>query len=179
MLDAILSLKRESGFTFEDVDRVEVDGVPYHAPILLYPEPKRGMNGKFSIHYNAALAILDGHIDIDSYSDERARSPEVKEALSKVRINLLPLWDSARDEVRSSANPVRIFLKDGRVLTRTVSRWEMKGTRSNPLTREELEAKFMANASRVFSLDQSRRAAAIWYNLGEVQDINEAISTVA
>lgn len=176
MLDGILSLRAEHGFTFDDVERVEVYGVPYLSHVLLYPEPKIGLNGKFSLHYNAAAAILDGRIDIETYRDEKARSEEMKEALKKVRIHVDSLWDSIRG--RATANPVKIYLKDGRVLTRAVNRWSMKGTRADPLSKEQLEAKFLANANRVLSSDQARQAAAIWYKLDELEDISLAASAI-
>jgi aconitate decarboxylase len=51
------------------------------------PEPKSGLEGKFSFQYSTAVALLDGKMRIDSFSDERRFRADVKALLPKIELN--------------------------------------------------------------------------------------------
>ena len=50
------------------------------------PDPKSGLEGKFSFQYTTAVALLDGKIRIDSFSDQRRFSPDVVALLPRVKV---------------------------------------------------------------------------------------------
>lgn len=50
------------------------------------PNPQTGLEGKFSFQYTAAVALLDGRVRIDSFSDARRFKPDMVELLSKIRV---------------------------------------------------------------------------------------------
>ncbi|MBI2986826.1 MAG: MmgE/PrpD family protein [Deltaproteobacteria bacterium] len=113
-----------------------------------WPKPTSGLEGKFSIHYTVALALLDGKVTIDSFSDERRFSADIEEMLGKITIiedetippglNFATTWAT-----------VAITLRDGQVLE---ARCDVpRGRWDNPLTREERLAKFHDCARRVLT----------------------------
>lgn len=177
-LDSVLSLMQQDHLSFEDVAEVTVEGLPYLSHVLLYPQPKRGINGKFSIHYNVASAILDGKVGIDSHSDEMLRRPSVKDALGKVHVEVQSRWDPAYTPAPTQT-PVTIRLKDGRVLTRSTNRHTMHGTPKDPLSREELVAKFERNAGLTLAPALVKKAVDVWLHLDEVPNIRQAMGAVA
>jgi 2-methylcitrate dehydratase PrpD len=177
-LDSILALIHDNDIDFEDIEQVEVDEVPYISHILLYPNPTYGFQGKFSIHYNAATAMIDKHIDIDSYTDAKLHRPEFKEALSRLNVHVMPPWDP-NFRPGATANPITIKLKDGRVFHQSTNRHIMHGTPTDPLTDEELVGKFRYNAGLVLSQKDADQATEIWRNLEDVGNIGQALATVA
>lgn len=177
-LDSILSLMREESLSFEDIAQVTVEGLPYLSHVLLYPQPKQGINGKFSIHYNVAAAILDGKVAIDSHSDQMLHRPLVKEALAKVHVEVQSRWDP-RYAAAPAETPVTLRLKDGRVLTRSTNRHTMHGTAKDPLSRDELVGKFESNAGLTLAPNAVRRAADLWLHVDEVPNIRQAMEAVA
>ncbi len=177
-LDSILSLMREENLSFEDVVQVTVEGLPYLSHVLLYPQPTQGINGKFSIHYNVAAAILDGKVEIDSHSDQMLRRPRVKEALEKVHVEVQSRWDPGYTAAPTET-PVTMRLKDGRVLTRSTNRHAMHGTPKDPLSRDELVGKFERNAGLTLAPDAVRRAADLWLHVDEAPDMRQAMEAVA
>jgi 2-methylcitrate dehydratase PrpD len=177
-LDSILSLMREEKLSFEDVAGVTVEGLPYLSHVLLYPRPEHGINGKFSIHYNVAAAILDGQVTIDSHTDEALRRPAVREALGKTHVEVQSRWDPGYS-AHPSGTPVTIRLRDGRVLTRFTNRHTMHGTPKDPLSRDELAAKFESNAGLTLAPDVVKRAADLWLHVDEVPNIRDAMHAVA
>jgi len=177
-LDSIFSLIREDKLSFEDIAQVTVDGLPYLSHVLLYPQPRQGINGKFSIHYNVAAAILDGKVTIDSHRDEMLRRPLVEDALAKVHVEVQSRWDP-RYTAAPAETPVTLRLKDGRVLTRSTNRHTMHGTPKDPLSRDELVGKFEYNAGLTLAPSEVRRAADLWLHVDEMPNIRRAMEAVA
>lgn len=52
------------------------------------PFPRSGLDGKFSLQYTAAVALLDGKLDFGSFTDERLARPDVQTLLGKIETEL-------------------------------------------------------------------------------------------
>ncbi len=176
-LDSLLSLMREHGFTLDEVDEMEAAGLPAISHVLLYPQPRSAYQGKFSIHYNLATALVDGQTDIDSFGDERLTRPEFAAALGKVEVKIASKWDPAYND-HPGETPVTVRLKDGRVLTRSTNRHRMLGSPSDPLPDDQLDAKFRRNARLSLPEDQAEEALRMWRRLGELADVRQALASV-
>ncbi len=50
------------------------------------PQPRSGLEGKFSFQYTAALALLDGAVGIGSFTDERRARPDIGALLEKITL---------------------------------------------------------------------------------------------
>ncbi len=179
-LDATFALIQENNIKYNDVVRVDVDALSYTSPVMRFPEPKRGLEGKFSVRHCVACAILDGKVEIDSFTDEKVNEPRVKEAREKVFTHVVSRWDPRFAAGETGSNPVTITLKDGRRLSKRVDRRQMKGTvATNPLSEEELIAKFRANALLSLPTAAVNQAIDLWLNLERVDNIAQALKPVA
>jgi aconitate decarboxylase len=65
-------------------DKVRIVGPPM--PYVDRPHPASGLAGKFSFQYTACIAILDGTVDVDSFTDARRFAPDVVDLLPKIVI---------------------------------------------------------------------------------------------
>ena len=74
------------------------------------PEPRTGLEGKFSFQYTVAVALLDGRVGIDSFTDERRFRSDVVGLLEKTTI----AYDKSlpRDS-RNMHVEVEVSLNDG------------------------------------------------------------------
>jgi aconitate decarboxylase len=52
------------------------------------PHPRSGLDGKFSLQYTAAAALLDGHVGLSSFTDERLARPDMQALLGKFTVTL-------------------------------------------------------------------------------------------
>jgi aconitate decarboxylase len=52
------------------------------------PNPRSGLDGKFSLQYTAAAALLDGHVGLSSFTDERLARPDMQSLLGKFEVTL-------------------------------------------------------------------------------------------
>ncbi|HEY1473335.1 MAG TPA: MmgE/PrpD family protein [Pseudolabrys sp.] len=63
------------------------------APVMTYvnrPRPKTGLEGKFSLQYTAASALLDGKIGIRTFTDARLAEADMQDLLGKFEAVLDP-----------------------------------------------------------------------------------------
>jgi 2-methylcitrate dehydratase PrpD len=150
-----------------------VGGLPALSHVLLYPDPSSPFQGKFSLPYNVATALVDGQINLASFEGDQVMRPEYREALDKVEIKIRSKWDPEYQD-HPSENPVTIRLKDGRTLSRSTNRHQMHGTPVDPLSESELQEKFRTNARLSLSESDVERAARLWWQLDELADVREA-----
>src|SRR5262249_16450321 len=70
-LGAVLGLRREAGFGADDVDAIEVGVDPITPTVLLYDRPATALEGKFSMPFCAAAAVVDGRVGLETFDDRR------------------------------------------------------------------------------------------------------------
>jgi 2-methylcitrate dehydratase PrpD len=54
------------------------------------PHPKTGLEGKFSVQYTLAAALLDGAVTLSSFTDERLQRPDMQTLLGKINVTMTP-----------------------------------------------------------------------------------------
>ena len=149
-LDAAQALLREHEIRFDDVARLTVDVHPDLLHIVRFHKPTQGFRGKFSIDYVLAAMLLDGRVDLDSFTDDYCNAPRMRASLDKVQVNAHAEWPNDQASRRNS--PVTITMHDGRTFTRTVDK--VRGSPGNPMTRDELVGKYRGCASRVLNAER-------------------------
>jgi aconitate decarboxylase len=70
----------------EAVRRIRI--VAADVPSSDRPHPRSGLDGKFSLQYTAAVALLDGQVGFASFTDERLARADVQTLLPKIEVKL-------------------------------------------------------------------------------------------
>ncbi len=86
------------------------------APVMTYvnrPLPKKGLEGKFSLQYTAAAALLDGKAGIRTFTDERLARADMQDLLGKFEVVLDPTIPGRFEDMHVL---LRVELDGGRVL---------------------------------------------------------------
>jgi 2-methylcitrate dehydratase PrpD len=170
-LDALLDLRRDGGFASEDVERVEI-GVDAITPtILLYDRPSTGLEGKFSMPFCAAAALVDGRVGIDTFDAARLRDPEIAALQSRVTMQADPTLDASAPALTQARVTVR--LKDGRVLTAAAN--GARGYPARPASDQELDTKFLTCARRALPEADARKALATLRAIETAADIRSVV----
>jgi 2-methylcitrate dehydratase PrpD len=142
-IEAALTLRLRHEFRPEDITYLELEVPGSHVRSGQEGTASSGLDGKFDITYCGAVAVADGRVDIDSFSDATRFSPRVESVLQKVRVKRNP--DIPRDPLETWA-VARVGLTDGRVLSETCRHY--RGSIANPMDREERLAKLRDCARR-------------------------------
>jgi aconitate decarboxylase len=54
------------------------------------PHPRTGLEGKFSVQYTVAAALLDGAVTLATFTDERLNRPDMQALLAKIAVTMTP-----------------------------------------------------------------------------------------
>jgi len=166
-LDAILDLRRRDGFTADDVERIDIDVDAIVPTILIYDRPTTGLEGKFSLSFCAAAAVAFGRVGIDTFDATTVTNPQVTALMPRVAMRIDPALDRGAPPLTHAR--VHITLRDGRVLTREAQ--GARGYPEQPASDAELDAKFMACASRALTDAEAERALGLLRRIDELDDV--------
>lgn len=175
-IDAALSL-RAKGITADDVVELEL-GVP--TPVLRTiaeppqdkARPESGYHAAFSGPYTVAAALVGGGglgVGREDFTDSAAKDPDRLALAAKVRC----VADARCDEIFPMQFPavLRAVTKDG--VQHEVRVDVNRGGPGNPLTSDELAAKFHSNAKDAIDDATADRVAAAAFALAEGASVTE------
>jgi 2-methylcitrate dehydratase PrpD len=166
-LDALLDLRRRDRFTADDVEAVEIGVDPIVPTILIHDRPATGLEGKFSMPFCAAAAVVYGHVGIDTFDASHVEDRAVRAMQSRVTMRVDPTLDGSAPPLTQSRVTVR--LRDGSVLTADAN--GARGYPAQPASDEELAAKFLACAAAALTGDRAGAALAALRDIDTNRDV--------
>jgi 2-methylcitrate dehydratase PrpD len=87
-IEAVLALKKEHGIELGDIDKIDINVNPAILEIAGKMKPTKALEGKFSIAYSVANALLRGDTGLAAFTDEKVNDPDAVKLRDKV--NLIP-----------------------------------------------------------------------------------------
>jgi 2-methylcitrate dehydratase PrpD len=142
------------GFSVDEVVDVVCETAQGYVARLWEPldrkqRPANAYAAKFSTPFNVAIAFVHGDVGLGAFTDETVRDPRVLALAAKVRY----VVDPDNPYPQRYTGHVRMTLRDGRVIEERQP--HIRGGIQEPLSREDLERKFLGNA-RFGGLDDAR-----------------------
>jgi 2-methylcitrate dehydratase PrpD len=166
-LDALLDLKRRERFGADDVDAIEIGVDPIVPTILLYDRPSSGLEGKFSMPFCAAAAVVRGYVGIDTFDAATLGDADIRAMQDRVTMRVDPTLDAAAPSLTQARVTVR--LRDGRTLTASAN--GARGYPERPASDEELATKFIACATQTLSAPQAADALTQLRAIESIADV--------
>jgi 2-methylcitrate dehydratase PrpD len=109
-------------------------------PLAAKQRPANGYAGKFSTPYCIAAGFVRGNVGLSDFSDDAVRDPAVLALAGKVRYRI----DPQNPYPKNFTGHIRATLCDGSVIEENQP--HMRGGAHEPLTRADIEEKFLLNA---------------------------------
>lgn len=163
-IDAALTLRARHAIDPALVERVHV-----RFPRVGYvdrPQPATGLDGKFSVQYTVAAALLDGAVTIDSFDNERRFRADMERLLPRVE---LCMDDAIPADFDAMHVVVTVCMKDAAVYSEKVER--LSGWCGIPLTRAQRMQKFLGCSRRLLLPDTAHAMAEQVERLETLPDI--------
>ncbi len=132
-LDALLGLAADAKLAADDVDRI-VLRFPKSGAHMIDGNPLKSHNAQYIL----PIGLVFGRVLTDDILFDRVRHPEVARLRAGMELIHDPALDAGYPERYTSVVEVRT--RDGRTLSRRVE--AAKGTKENPLTPDEVRAKY-------------------------------------
>lgn len=168
-VSAALELMADHGFRAANVRKVILGisrvverqtGFPYR--------PSTVLNAQMSLRYDVAVALIDGNVLIDQFTEARIADPVVCDLASRIEVEVDPEMDAIYPE--RFAGIVTIVLDGGRQFRKRVD--FSKGTPENPMSADELSAKFRSLAGAAVGAEFADRLLEELAKIFNVSSIN-------
>jgi 2-methylcitrate dehydratase PrpD len=121
-------------------------------PLAAKRRPANGYAGKFSTPYCIAAGFLRGNVGLADFTDQAMRDPAALALAAKVRYEI----DPNNPYPNNFTGHIRATLRDGSIVEERQP--HMRGGAHEPLTRADIESKFMLNARHGGYDDKRARA---------------------
>ena len=164
-IEAALNLREQNGVDPNDIERVTIRrrGRGHSGPV-----PRSGLDGKFSVEYCAAAALLDGHVGIDTFTDARRFAPDMEAMLGRMSVE--------PEGPESGATLATAVLKDGTTVSAECSAFT--GSARNPMSRDQLLAKARDCFHRGLSEADTERVLEMLENLESLDDVGQLMGVL-
>jgi len=151
-IDAVLALVREYAIEPDQICKIQIAVLEAGWAIIAEPReqkynPQSVVDAQFSMPFGAAVASLHRAAGLDQFTLEQIRSPRVRQMMQRVALVRDPRLEE--NFPREWPASVTIHLEDGRPYERYVR--YPKGDPENPLTWDEIAAKFRSLAGPVLA----------------------------
>lgn len=171
-IDALLALRSEHGFTEADVASILSRTHPRRLRHTDRPDPQSGLDGKFSVQYVLARALVHGLVSLEHFAESAIADHAIRGVMT--RITAEPHPDARMDSTEHFFAEVSVTLRDGRTLTKWVDR-PVGRDRDHPLPEGALVAKFRDCAARALDLSQVEQlvvALAAFQNVDTISNLS-------
>ncbi len=125
-----------------------------------------------SIAYVIAIALLDGDVNKESYSEAKLNDPRLRTILDKMTLQERPEFTKKFP----SSWPCRIEIKTKSGVVKSAELEYFLGHVKNPLSDDQVEGKFRSLSAGVFDVKRMDSILDKLWNLEQVSDIGEVIS---
>jgi len=133
LIDCALELHGQ--LNVEEIANIEIETYQAAIDVCNRPEPENEYQAKFSLYHCAAIALLDGEVNLDSFTEEARNKTRNLRSLTKVNVvdpyvsNYPGSWGSA----------VKVKTTTGKIIE--TSRKDCKGDPELPLSNHEMLTK--------------------------------------
>jgi len=152
-IDAILALRAAHNLTAEKISKITVRTYKTALDVTGSYKVTTSFEGRFSLPYVAATALVHGRVRIDAFEPKRLADPAVRALMQKVELAVDPVLDAGFPGQRAAH--VEIATTDGRQLRHEQP--TRKGDPDLPLSDDELSDKLLELASPAVGAAQARR----------------------
>jgi 2-methylcitrate dehydratase PrpD len=173
-VSAILRVRHHHGITADKVASIDCPVAEFNVSIVCEPveekcAPASRAHCRVCLQYTLAEALYTGRLGKDAYDDATRLNPDVRALARKIRYHVDPAFPGPG----RFKGAVRVTLTDGRVIDE-IEEYN-RGSAENPMSDEELRAKFDDNASGFLSAAQRDTLASTIARTEQLPDVKDLI----
>jgi 2-methylcitrate dehydratase PrpD len=171
-------LVRQNGIALDDIERIEVRTCQYNMRIAVIDEhgqvkytPRSINDAQFSMPFSMATALLKGTVFPDVLTEATLDDPEVLALARRIRIESTPEKDELAKREGYPPDDVDIHTRSGAVFKGCEP--FTRGHPGNPMTFDEVAAKFAKCASLAETPPAQAKQAAFLEAVGSLENIED------
>jgi 2-methylcitrate dehydratase PrpD len=134
--------------------------------MLSHSKPKTFLQGKFSMAFCLAIALLEKRVGLEQFADEKVLHPKTQELMKRIEMDVNP---AMKGKDYKPGSFVKIRIRDGSEYSHIVDTPE--GSPKNRLTREKLMTKYENCCKKVISNSKTTQIEETITNLRTTENI--------
>jgi 2-methylcitrate dehydratase PrpD len=173
-VDALLRLRQQHGINPGSVREIVCPVAGHIVPIVCEPiaekrRPKSDSHGRVSLQYTLAEALQVGRLGKDAYQPSALQDPEILRLADSVAYHVDPTFPGPE----RFKGQVKVTLHNG--ATYEAIEEHNRGSAENPMSTDDLVAKFEENAATILAPTQTGRLAAGIFGLESSTDASALV----
>ena len=171
-MSAVQGIMKENGLVAEDVAKIHIQTTARGADILSDPskyDPQTKETADHSLPYCLAAVAADGGVYPNSFEQDKLFDPRIRALLGKIKVVANAEIDAMFPGTKRAI--ATITTNDGRTFEKTVD--HAKGSPQNPLSDDELIAKFRANSEDVISGERQDAIIEATWGFDGITDLGD------
>jgi 2-methylcitrate dehydratase PrpD len=177
-IDCALDLLQQ-GVKTGEIAEIELGTSPFDRQLLIHHWPRTGLEGKFSLEYCVARALVSGSVRLNSFSETAMREPEALRLIEMMKwVEKYPMPVMGTPEGFGEKS-VAVTVRNGKKYDAAAR--VAKGMPTNPLGAHEFNEKYRDCASTVLSeggVEESLSLLTGMQSMGKVAEVMALISGV-
>ncbi|OPX41768.1 MAG: hypothetical protein B1H13_00395 [Desulfobacteraceae bacterium 4484_190.3] len=165
-IDAALDLRSAHNISPAEIEKIEVTVTPLVTEVAGKERPRTALEGKFSIYYCIAVALLEGGVGEDKFTDERMMNKTLSDLQQLISVNVNPEFNNTTAEL--SIKTIKGDLYTKKILV-------PRGDPRNPLSFSQLGDKFRILAKKIFPEERISKLIYTLRRLEELEEINQLV----
>ena len=170
-IGAALQLRSEDKVRADQIERIDIDmpAAAYGHGGWQAVRPLEPIGAQMNVAYAVAVALLDGEVLIDQFSERRTNSDDVWSLIDRTKTHHEKAYDELPVNERLTTR-VRLTLKDGSTRDKTVA--HPRGTGERVLTNADIVVKYRSLTRSVIPTDRQVVIEKTVLNLDALDDIS-------
>jgi len=164
VIDSVRRLVTDNGLAVDDVEAIDLQVHPLVPELTGKTEPRTGLEGKFSVTFACAVAMIDGAAREKQFSDANVVRADIRALMARMRLQ--PSADVEHTQAVATART-----RDGREVTARIE--HATGTPENRIDDDELSSKFHDLVDPVLGVQQASRLRALVRDVGRADSLDE------
>jgi len=166
-IDVALGLREKYTLDVNQVEQIDLIVSNMCIDVARIKVPKTGLEGKFSIPYCTAVALLFGEADITKFTDEMVQREDLRNLAAKVSVKNDPAYKTHQAEMK-------VLTLDGQILVHEADTLVINADRE--YRRQVVEKKFDALVSMVLGNEKKEIIFQCIKEIENLEDIRQLMS---
>ncbi len=172
-IDAVIELVEEHEIDSGEVQSVRLAVHDLVPKTMNFEHPETAYQGKFSIPFCIATAIIEGAVKLHHFSEERIRDSIMHDLMARIEVVVHPELHGHETFLQREFTDVCLTLKNGRTFEARVMRLDNRGSKGRPATLADIEGKFQDCLGANCDPERANRAFRLLCEIENITDIRE------
>jgi len=168
-IESFLSIADEENLSQHDIKSVKIYSNQLALNIAGKTEPKTALEGKFSVPYCVANALLRDDTGLQAFTDEKVNDPEIKDFMKKISLSLDEGLEPMEARVEIETNRGKIYSRSSNVF-REIPKLEEK--------RSRIKSKFSNMCGPVLGDKKTESLIEVVLSLEQVDNMEDFVGQI-